>query len=117
MDEQNMNQTASAQAQPQSTPDTATASVFDEKSGGIGPIVGVVIVVVLLIIGGVYYYMRMQAPAGPAVEVPTGADPATEALRTQGTSSNVADIEADLNTTNLDALADDLSAMELELSR
>lgn len=117
MDEQNMNQAAPAQAQPESAPSTTAANVFDEKSNGVGPIVGVIIVVVLLIIGGVYYYMRMQAPTGPAAEVPTGADPATEALRTQGTSSNVADIEADLNATNVDNLAEDLGAMELQLGR
>lgn len=121
MDEQqNMNQAPAqeqAQPAPQSAPDTAAANVFDEKSGGVGPIVGVIIVIVLLIIGGVYYYMSMQAPAGPATEVPTGADPAAEALRMQGTSSNVADIEADLNATDLNSLAEDLGAMELELAQ
>lgn len=117
MDEQNVNQAPAQQPQNQAPQQDVAANVFDEKSGGIGPIVGVIIVVVLLIIGGVYYYMNMQGAAGPATEVPTGADPTADALRAQGTSSNVSDIEADLNSTNLDVLVEDLQAMELQLGQ
>ncbi|OHA84616.1 MAG: hypothetical protein A2408_03135 [Candidatus Yonathbacteria bacterium RIFOXYC1_FULL_52_10] len=117
MDEQNATQTPVQQPQNQGVQQDVAANVFDEKSGGIGPIVGVIIVVVLLIIGGVYYYMNMQGVAGPAMEVPTGADPTAEVLRQQSDSTNVADIEADLNSTNLDVLVEDIQAMELQLAQ
>lgn len=122
MDTPNMNPAPqdNTQAPATNVASANSAAVFDEK-GGVGPVVGIIIVVVLLVIGGVYYYMRMQGDItgiAPAEEQaasdtlsPLPPDTATQALQTQGTSNNISDIEADLNSTDLTNLSSDLSAV------
>lgn len=125
MEETTQNVNAAPSSVPSSAPETSSnANVFDEKSGA-GPIIGIIIVVVLLIIGGVYYYMSMQSStgdlktstqeqsaAGTAENIATAPDAATQALQVQSNSTNVSDIEADLNNTNLNSLSTDLPALE-----
>jgi len=115
--------TQTTNAAPASTTtQSSNANVFDEKSGA-GPIIGIIIVVVLLLIGGVYYYMSMQSEtvltpgqeqsgADTAGDIAAAPDAATEALKVQSNSTNVADIEADLNATDLNGLSSDLPAIE-----
>lgn len=82
-----------------------------KQNGGIGATIGIVIIIILLALGGVYYFTTgvEQIPTYEQQE----QDAAVEALENQGTSSNLADIEADVNATDLsetDLLIDDIEA-------
>lgn len=83
-----------------------------KKDGnGIGPLLGIIVIIALLALGGFYYFTRgvNQIPSYEASE----QDATVEALEEQSTSDAIADIEADVNATDLseiDALLDDLEA-------
>lgn len=70
----------------------------ETKSGGMGGLMGAIIIIILLIIGGWYFIsnrvekIQTQNQAAPVGDIVTG------------TSTEVADIEADLKNINLDSL-------------
>lgn len=82
----------------------------EEKSTG--ALIGSIIVIVILIIGGLYLWnskMQEQRMMEDGTMMDKGdtmmmEDTATADLEAQGTSDEVSDIEADLNTTNLEGL-------------
>lgn len=90
--------------------------------GGKGPLIGTIIIVVLLIAGGAYFLTSRieenrraseMASSTLETEVP---DPDTTALQTQGTSTDLADIENDALNSDIDNLDKELSNIEAEIS-
>ena len=73
-----------------------------------GALVGSIIIVLILIVGGIYYYksakMQVAKDQADATVVSEQADAQVQTLSTQGTSDNIADIEADLNATDVSTL-------------
>jgi len=78
---------------PNMTPDQETK----------GPLVGIVIIIILLIIGGVYLWQSRTTPEA-IPQTSTSTDQIVNQLGRQSTSTDLADIEADVNATNLDSL-------------
>lgn len=90
----------------QSTPHFA-----DHKKGGVGPVLGIIVIIILLALGGLYYFTT-EINNIPSYEVPAN-DESVQVLQEQSSSDVIADIEADVNATDLseiDALLDDLDA-------
>ncbi len=85
-----------------------------------GPIVGIIVIIIVLVVGGLYFWgQRISTSVDENLtpeEITIKEDTATEALKTQGTSDVVADIEADLSATNLDNLDAELQQIEAELT-
>ena len=99
---------------------TGTPGGTPQEEKSMGPLIGSVIIVAIIVIGGIYFWMTRSAetptPALPET-APLGQtttpDQETAALLNQGTSDNTADIEKDLNATdlnNLDAGMNDIKA-------
>ncbi len=74
----------------------------------IGPLTGVVIIIILLIAGGVYVLTQKLNPQ-------TKESTDVGQLNTQGTSTNISDIKADVDSTNFDDLDNELNQIEAEL--
>jgi hypothetical protein len=90
------------------------------KSGGIGPMIGIIIIVALLAVGGLYYWgsKLIEQPnrlTVPVADDSTPIDGTTNDLLNQGSSDTVESIEADLDATNLDGLDGELSDIEAVL--
>lgn len=85
-----------------------------------GGLIGAVIIVIILIVGGLYFWGKQinNAPVDEitAEEIATTPDEKTSALETQGTSDVVANIEADLDITNLNDLDTELGNIDAELN-
>jgi hypothetical protein len=103
---------------PESDPSTESP-----KSGGIGPMIGIIIIVVLLAVGGFYYWgsklvdnRASLTESGDSVSdvVPTN-DTVVNDLLDQDSSDTVESIEADLNDTDLNGLDGELSDIEAVL--
>jgi uncharacterized protein HemX len=90
----------------------------------VGPIIGIAIIVVILIFGGLYYWGAQISKQDANVEqesltteqIENQEDQIIEQLQIQNTSDNVADIEADLNATDLENIDQDLENIDLEFS-
>ncbi|MDP2593284.1 MAG: hypothetical protein Q8P52_01385 [bacterium] len=84
----------------------------------VGAAIGSVIIIILLIAGAIYFWMTRDsfntAEQNLESEVPnTEAKDRVEAeLSVQGSSDEVADIEADLNYSDLEAIDSDLEEIE-----
>lgn len=95
---------------PQSTP---------KKEGGLGPVVGIIIIIVLLALGAMYYFTAGvdQIQNGQMMMENDGmtADEEAQTLKEQGSSTDLADIEADLNATDLSGLDEASADFESEL--
>ena len=73
-----------------------------------------IIVILAIILGGGYYFFFAERGMMPGMmdnetmengaQMTADADPAVEALKVQGTSDELSDIQADLNATDLAAL-------------
>jgi hypothetical protein len=95
------------------------------KSGGMGPMIGIIIIVALLAVGGLYYWgsKLIEQPSSFTAPVPDNLRPVdpitidgtTNDLLNQGSSDTVEAIEADLDATNLDGLDGELSDIEAVL--
>lgn len=98
--------------------DTVSQPQEDKKS--VGSIIGIIIIIVIIIIGGLYYwgsYLNKQDLASlTPEEIASQDDTAVEQLQEQGTSDEIADIEADLNATDLEGLDAELEQIEMELN-
>jgi uncharacterized protein HemX len=75
-----------------------------------GALAGTIIVIIVLIIGGIYFLFNRTSPQKQSSE-----DKTTSELLTQGTSSDLQSIEADLSATNLDKLGQELLDIETEV--
>lgn len=127
MDEQNQtNQdmntapNETAQSEPAVNQESGDIAPTEAKKS-LGPVVGAVIVVLVIIVGGLYFWgTQLNKEQGDAEitaeEITAQADPALDALEQQGTSDEIADIEADLTATDLDGLDAELEQIENELN-
>lgn len=78
----------------------------------------VLIAVVAAIVFGVYYWPKIQPAEAPTdMEEFNQPDAATQTLEQATTSDEVADIEQDLNATDLSGLDQELSDIETELNQ
>lgn len=75
-----------------------------EEKKPIGAIVSIIVIVLVLVFGASYFFKQVPSPALTPAEIQ--ADPTISTLSTQGTSTNVADIQKDLNATDLSGLGD-----------
>jgi len=81
-----------------------------ESTSGTGAIVGAIIVVIILVVGGLYFWGKQLSTDTDTT------DPQLEALQNTSASDEVADIEADISTTELDNLDAELGDIEAELN-
>ncbi|MEX0652140.1 MAG: hypothetical protein WD509_01465 [Candidatus Paceibacterota bacterium] len=106
----NVNEEPVMETPQEDTPNTPQGNSTEEHASS-GPLVGVAIIILVLIVGGIYFWnTEVNNHKGDATQE-TSAEATVDALNTQGTSDEVAAIEADLDTTdldNLDAELDDL---------
>lgn len=99
-----------------------------EKTSLLGPIIAVLIVILVLVLGGLYMWqstMLEEPIVLPPVERPTAeennepesnnAEADVQVLETVSTSNSIEAIEADIESTNLDTLDAELTAIESEL--
>lgn len=76
-----------------------------------GPVFGIVIIIVLLIVGGIYVFLTGGGPKEAQIE-----DNVAEELSTQGTSTDIDAIEADVMNTDLGDLSAPLDSLEAEVT-
>lgn len=102
-------------------PNTNPTPVEQGEAKGSTGIITSVIVIVLVLGFGAYYFLK-QVPA--TTETPTtgttttdasktAVDPTVSALSTQGTSTNINDIQKDLNATDLSNVGSGVSNVSL----
>lgn len=82
------------------------------NKGNTGPLVASVVIVLVLLISA--FYALKERPLKQEVAEPI-LDADIQALETQGTSTELTDIENDLNATDLNDLGLDLETAELGL--
>lgn len=90
----------------------ATPNFSDHKKGGIGPVLGIIVIIILLALGGLYYFTTGVEQI-PTYEVDSNTDETVMELQEQSSSDAIADIEADVEATDLseiDTLLEDLDA-------
>lgn len=82
---------------------------------GVGPVLGIIIIVILLALGGLYYFTVgvSEIRDQNAVEQVSPEQEAT-AIATQGTTSNLNDIQTDAEATDLSGL--DSAAANIDAS-
>ena len=75
-------------------------------TGGVGPIVGIIIIIILIALGGLYYFTTGASRVQNQNAAPTTQAPVDEVatIATQGTSSNLNAVQADVNATDLSGL-------------
>lgn len=104
-------------AQSPQTPAQESTQV-PEESSSLGPIIGTIIIIAVIVIGGLYLYGKQVAKEEQSgltpEEILSAEDPALSSLKEQGTSDEVADIEADLESSELDNLDAELNSLDLE---
>jgi hypothetical protein len=77
------------------------------KGSSAGPVVGAIIIIVIIVLGGLYFWGKKLAEAP--------VDEETLELQEVNSSDDLADIEADLENTELDSLDSDFGELEAEL--
>lgn len=83
------------------------------KEGSFGPTLAIILIIILIALGGLYYFTK---GVDYSYDGQYESDPAIEAMQAQGSSDEIAEIEADLEATDfseIDALMLELDA-ELE---
>ena len=111
---------ASGNNDPVSSPtnsDPVPNEILEERKS-MAPVIGSIIVIAVIVIGGLYLYgeqvvKRQQAQMTPE-EILAETDPQLEALASQGSSDEVADIEGDLDNTDFSDLDAELDNLDLE---
>lgn len=95
----------------QMTPAPAPAPEMPKKEGGTGGVIAIIVIVVLLALGGIYYLMTSGSamlPVNEAMptmeEVQNSNDPDVQATMQQGSSDALADIEADMSSTDFGSM-------------
>ncbi|MCB9805761.1 hypothetical protein H6775_01210 [Candidatus Nomurabacteria bacterium] len=90
------------------TNETTQVEMNNQKTGGIGPVVGSIIILLVILIGAYYFWNKVQDKR---------LQNQTQQEQTLSESDEVSDIEADLNTTaNFDDIESDLDAMDQEFT-
>lgn len=76
-----------------------------------GPVISIIVIVLVVAFGG-YYFLKqvpLSTDSGTLTPAETQADASISALSTQGTSTELADIQKDLDATDLSGLDAGLS--------
>jgi len=94
----------------------ASGGESPEKSKNVGAVIGVVIIIAILVVGAFYFWGKKIDEAGNPETILSEPDTTTESLLNQSDSTEIPDIEADLNATDLDNLDAELQTIEQELS-
>ena len=102
----------------EAVPNTLQGNAPQQSSSG--PLVGVAIIIIVLIVGGIYFWSTAVDRDKETRQLPTiqsggETDAIVNQLNTQGISDEVADIEADLNLTDLENLDSELDVLLNEL--
>ena len=85
-----------------------------KKNGdSLGPTISSIVIVLLLVLGGIYYFTKGIGEVQPTGDQAAAGDEA--ALRQQSQSTDLADIEADVNATDLSALDEASADFDSEL--
>jgi hypothetical protein len=79
-----------------------------KKDGSVGPVIGSIIIIVLLVLGGIYYFTSINTAVAPVIE----NEPSTPTL---SDSTEIEDIEKDLEETTTDDLDEELADIESEI--
>lgn len=91
-----------------------TTPVQKPQQGGFGPIFAIIVIIILLALGGLYYFTEGVEQVQDTQQEETG-DETVDALMQQGDSDEIADIEADLDATDLSEVEDILDDIDAEL--
>ncbi len=94
------------------------------KKKSVGPIIGIAIIVIIIIFGGLYYWgaqintqeIKDEQESLTAEQIESQEDLSVKQLETQSTSDEIADIETDINATDLENLDQELENIDLEFS-
>ena len=86
-----------------------------QESKSVGPLIGVIVIIAVIVLGGLYFWGQ-RLDEQKQSEAALQNDAATQELETQNTSDEVADIEADLNATNLEGLDTEMNQLETEIN-
>lgn len=85
------------------TPDLEPA-----RDGSVGPIIGTIIILAVIVLGGLYFWgQRAEQRAMTAEELQA----TVEDIQSQSTSDAPADIQADLNATDIDNIDAELQGI------
>lgn len=132
MEENNFNQNPNNLSEnprennPQSVYEREVPQINEKQTKSVGAIIGIVIIIVIIIFGGLYYWgaqisnqktqSDQQGTTPTPEEIGNKPDAALEQLQTQNASDEVADIETDLNATDLDGLDAELKQIDSEFT-
>ena len=87
---------------------------MEENKTSVGPIIGTIIIIALIVLGGLYFWGK-RIEETKLTKTLTSEEPQNEqmseaaAIISVGTSTNINDIEADLNNTNTTNLDTELN--------
>ncbi|KKT74896.1 MAG: hypothetical protein UX21_C0048G0004 [Microgenomates group bacterium GW2011_GWC2_45_8] len=84
-----------------------------------GPVIGAVIIILILVVGALYFWgakLNKEANQTPE-DILNAEDQTLNQLQTQSTSTEIGDIETDLNATDLNNLDADLQNIDKELAK
>lgn len=85
---------------------------FETKTkpeSGVGPIIASIIIILIIVVGAFYLFSTIKEQTSNNKNIPS-----TEQIETQSDSDEISDIEADLNSTDLENLDLELSAIVSE---
>ena len=93
-----------------------TQQQSEAQKKSIGPMIGIAIIVVIIIFGGLYYWgsqintqeIKDKQESLTAEQIESQEDLSVKQLETQSTSDEIADIEIDINATDLENLDKEL---------
>jgi len=94
-------------------PQNQSVPPLPKKEGGFGSIIGIIIIIILLALGAMYYFTDGidQIQKNDSMS----AEDEAMMLSEQSSSTNLADIEADVNATDLSGLDEASADFESEL--
>ena len=101
------------QAEPTTTNPVGSEKPVEKKTSW-GPFIGLIIILALIIVGSLYFLSQDKVSA-PTTESNSDIEDDLQGLRAQGSSDELADIEADLEATNFDNIDAELNLAEEEL--
>lgn len=84
-----------------------------------GPVIGAVIIILILVVGALYFWgakLNKEANQTPE-DILNAEDQTVDQLQTQSTSTEIDDINVDLNVTDLNNLDADLKNIDKELAQ
>jgi len=117
---------ASTEIQFESNPQESVAPVDSgtdqAENKSTGSIIAIIVIVVIIIIGGLYFWGQtvnddtLKDTDLTAEEITSAPDATTEALKQQGGSNAISDIDADLNNTDFGDFDAELQEIDAQLN-